>query len=80
MSGYVFCACRTCFDIAISGDPAKPAMCHACGDAGCGTTDRECSRVDLDECTCAPCASCRQRLSTCCKQCGFCESLEGARS
>lgn len=34
-SGYTDCACRDCFEIAISGDTTKPEMCHDCKDAGC---------------------------------------------
>ncbi len=36
MSGYVDCACRDCFEIAIAGDDEdlKP-FCHACEEAGC---------------------------------------------
>jgi hypothetical protein len=30
-------------------------------------------------CTCDPCASCRMRLSSCCKQCAFCDHLEQSR-
>jgi hypothetical protein len=33
-SGYCDCACRDCFDIAISDD-GKPALCGLCADAGC---------------------------------------------
>ena len=33
MSGYVDCACRDCFEIAIG--TAGEALCHACRDAGC---------------------------------------------
>lgn len=31
-------------------------------------------------CTCEPCASCRMRLSSCCKQCAFCDHLEQYRA
>lgn len=40
MSGYTSCACRDCFEIAISDDE-KPAFCHACEEAGC-EPDSEC--------------------------------------
>jgi hypothetical protein len=33
-SGYCSCACRDCFETAISSD-GEPAFCHACEDAGC---------------------------------------------
>lgn len=38
LTGYVPCACRDCFEIAIG---AAGAMCHHCEDAGC-PGDREC--------------------------------------
>lgn len=41
-SGYVPCACRDCFEIAI-GTPG--ALCHTCDDAGCNP-DRECQGAD----------------------------------
>jgi hypothetical protein len=46
-SGYVSCACRDCFDIAIaSNDESEPAaMCGDCEDAGC-EPDSECQRDD----------------------------------
>lgn len=34
MSGYVDCACRDCFDIAIAGESGI-ALCHDCKKAGC---------------------------------------------
>lgn len=34
MSGYVPCACRDCFDIAISGD-GGPVLCLLCKGADC---------------------------------------------
>lgn len=34
MSGYTHCACRDCFDIAISGDDG-PALCAECKEAEC---------------------------------------------
>jgi len=41
-TGYVPCACRDCFEVAI-GAPGK-ALCHECADATCeGGTERECS-------------------------------------
>lgn len=33
--GYVNCACRDCFEIAISG-AGEPTLCNECEDAGCG--------------------------------------------
>jgi len=42
MSGYVPCACRDCFEIAI-GEPG--ALCHECEDTGCAP-DRECQNAD----------------------------------
>ena len=34
-SGYINCACRDCFETAISADVGLPALCHACEEAGC---------------------------------------------
>lgn len=42
MSGYVNCACRDCFEIAISGDDGEPALCNECEEAGCEPNDGEC--------------------------------------
>jgi len=42
-SGYTSCACRDCFDIAVSDDTREPGMCWECGEAGC-EADSECSR------------------------------------
>lgn len=43
-SGYSNCACRDCFEIAISDDIAHPDLCHACEEAGCSAEgDEECS-------------------------------------
>jgi len=47
-SGYVNCACRDCFEIAISGDDGGPALCLACEDAGCLPDTGECQR-EYDE-------------------------------
>jgi hypothetical protein len=48
MSGYVHCACGTCFEIAISGDePEGETMCSECEDAGC-EPEGECQREDID--------------------------------
>jgi hypothetical protein len=44
--GYVPCACRDCFEIAIS-DKGEAALCHECIDAGCEACgERECQRED----------------------------------
>lgn len=40
-SGYTSCACRDCFEIAISDDMSKPEMCGECEKAGC-ELDCEC--------------------------------------
>lgn len=45
-SGYVPCACRDCFDIAIADNQADGALCHECEEAGCGHNDGECKRSD----------------------------------
>jgi len=34
-SGYTDCACRDCFEIAISDDMAHPDLCNECEEAGC---------------------------------------------
>jgi hypothetical protein len=44
-SGYVDCACRDCFDIAVGDDDKDSAFCGLCADAGC-TTSGECQRPD----------------------------------
>jgi hypothetical protein len=46
MSGYVHCACRDCFEIAIAGDEGE-ALCHECEEAGCDIEGDE-------ECCCEP--------------------------
>lgn len=48
MSGYVDCACRDCFDIAI-GDLGE-AMCSDCEESGCEANDGECERSDAYGC------------------------------
>jgi len=35
MSGYTTCACRDCFETAISDDMSKPDLCWECKAAGC---------------------------------------------
>lgn len=50
-SGYTPCACRDCFDIAISSDMTQPELCWACKEADCdpaGETD--CQRDDAYGC------------------------------
>lgn len=44
-SGYTQCACRDCFEIAISDDENVPAFCWECEEAGC-EHDEECRRED----------------------------------
>lgn len=46
MSGYTDCACRDCFEIAISSTD-EPELCNLCEDAGCDA-DGE------GECCCEP--------------------------
>ena len=47
--GYVPCACRDCFEVAI-GAPGK-ALCHECAEAGCEAgAERECQRTDAYDC------------------------------
>lgn len=48
-SGYTHCACRDCFEIAITS--GGPALCHDCTSHGCGNEpDRECQRPDAYGC------------------------------
>jgi hypothetical protein len=35
MSGYCYCACRDCFEIAIRDDGEINVMCTECTEAGC---------------------------------------------
>lgn len=50
--GYVGCACRDCFDVAVCsaalGEAHKPEdhLCGGCADAGCLPDDGECQRTD----------------------------------
>jgi len=44
-SGYTECACRDCFEIAVSNDMSKPDLCNECEEAGC-------SEDGDDECQC----------------------------
>jgi hypothetical protein len=42
--GYVNCACRDCFEIAIAADDDDRALCSACEEAGCtADSEEECS-------------------------------------
>ena len=51
MSGYTDCACRDCFDIAVSDDMSKPDLCGLCEDAGCDAEGKsECDRSDAYGC------------------------------
>jgi hypothetical protein len=44
VSGYVPCACRDCFEIAVSSGTETPTLCHACETAGCDRAGKaECS-------------------------------------
>ena len=43
--GYQFCACRDCFDIAIS-PYGTPVLCGECSDAQCEINAGECQRED----------------------------------
>lgn len=47
MSGYTQCACRDCFEIAISDEETLPDLCWECEAAGCSEDgDCECCRED----------------------------------
>lgn len=49
-SGYTNCACRDCFDIAMSDDVNKPDLCWECDRAGCDAEGHsECERLPEDE-------------------------------
>ena len=38
-SGYTDCACRDCFDVTVSKNPARPELCELCHAADCGNPD-----------------------------------------
>jgi hypothetical protein len=48
-SGYCDCACRDCFEIAISsvGDIVGTVLCYECKEAGCEAQDSDCQREDI---------------------------------
>lgn len=54
-SGYTDCACRDCFDVAVSDDMAHPDLCNLCEEAGCSADgDEECARepeLEEEDCT-----------------------------
>lgn len=69
--GYIACACRDCFELAI-GEPG--AFCHACEDAGCeddceceadGAYGASCCELcgDPEESGCGTCESCTEELT-----------------
>jgi hypothetical protein len=47
-TGYVFCACRDCFEIAIIVNDTTPTMCNFCKKVGCtpwsDENDGDCQR------------------------------------
>lgn len=46
-SGYTDCACRDCFDVAVSDDMDEPDLCGDCEEAGCDCEgEDECCRDD----------------------------------
>jgi hypothetical protein len=50
-SGYTRCACRDCFDIAVSDDTRKPELCSDCADARCDCDgESDCARSDAYGC------------------------------
>ena len=55
-SGYTHCACRDCFDTAISNDMADPELCSLCEDAGCtretDALDSGCATLSSSEMEC----------------------------
>jgi len=42
MSGYTTCACRDCFEVAVSSADDEAALCSGCVAAGCSPDDGEC--------------------------------------
>lgn len=48
MSGYTSCACRDCFEIAIS-DTEELDFCNACEDAGCEADSECCVEPELED-------------------------------
>lgn len=47
MSGYVACACRDCFEIAVADDDG-PALCWACEETGCNVAGGEGCQCEPD--------------------------------
>jgi hypothetical protein len=45
-SGYTACACRDCFDTAMSKNVKRPELCNDCKAAGCEANNGECQRAD----------------------------------
>lgn len=45
-SGYTYCACRDCGDVAISTHIHTPELCLLCKDAGCEANNGDCERDD----------------------------------
>lgn len=62
-SGYTPCACRDCFDIAISANVRRPELCTLCALLGCDATGQsDCERPDaygVDYGECAEPGCCR---------------------
>lgn len=51
-SGYTDCACRDCFDIAVSNDMDSPDLCNECETAGCDPEGEcECERCNDGSCS-----------------------------
>jgi len=46
-SGYTPCACRDCFEVAISNDVTSPDLCNACEDT-CGPENSTSSECQAD--------------------------------
>lgn len=49
MSGYTHCACRDCFEIAISDDENVPELCSECEEAGCDSTGQSYCEVEPED-------------------------------
>ena len=57
-SGYSNCACRDCFDVAVSDDVIHPDLCGDCEEAGCDAEGgEECQRDDAYGCSEEACES-----------------------
>lgn len=70
--GYVPCACRDCFEIAIAGDEG-PHFCWECEEAGC----EEGEECQVEPPLCEACGDGEYILNSAdvCTECGMAESM-----